>query len=95
MPFMENADDDKKWLQQLLERVDSIPGAFEKTVFELQSVDWRDSKPVDSMTLSDQMRLLQRSGAYQFGYYPDDFVLDHPDINIIRPVISLSEYPYR
>lgn len=95
MPYMENADNDKKWLQQLLQRVASIPGALDKTVFELQSVDWRDSEPVDSATLLEQMRLLQNNGAYHYGYYPDDFILDHPDINTIRPVISVSEYPYR
>lgn len=95
MPYMENAGNDKKWLQRLVDRVSSIPGALDKTVFELQSIDWRDSSPVDSATLSDQMRLFQNNGAYNFGYYPDDFILDHPDINTIRPAISLSEYPYR
>ncbi len=95
MPYMENADNDKKWLQRLVDRVSVIPGALDKTVFELQSVDWRDNRPVDSSTLFEQMRLLKNNGVHHFGYYPDDFILDHPDINIIRPAISLSEYPYR
>lgn len=95
MPYMENADNDKRWLQRLLDRVSTIPGALDKTVFELQSTDWRDSRPVDSATLFEQMRLFQDNGAYHFGYYPDDFILDHPDVDVIRPAISLSTYPYR
>jgi len=95
MPYMENAENDKKWLRHLVDRVSIIPGALDKTVFELQSIDWRDSRPVDSATLFSQMRLLQNNGAYNFGYYPDDFILGHPDINIIRPAMSLSTYPYR
>ena len=82
-------------MQNLLERVGAVPGALDKTVFELQSVDWRDSTPVDSVILFDQMRLLQNNGAYHFGYYPDDFILDHPSIDVIRPAISVSDYPYR
>ena len=95
MPYMENADNDKQWLQGLIDRVSAIPDALEKTVFELQSIDWRDKSPVESATLFNQMRLFQDNGAYNFGYYPDDFILDRPDINTIRPAISLSVYPYR
>lgn len=95
MPYMENAENDKRWLEHLVDHVSIIPGALDKTVFELQTIDWRDSRPVDSATLFSQMRLLQNNGAYNFGYYPDDFILDHPDINIIRPAMSLSTYPYR
>ncbi|MEE8379421.1 MAG: poly-beta-1,6-N-acetyl-D-glucosamine N-deacetylase PgaB, partial [Gammaproteobacteria bacterium] len=95
MPYMENASNDKHWLRRLIGRVSAIPGALDKTVFELQSVDWRNTTPVKSATLVEQMRLFQDNGAYSFGYYPDDFILDHPDINTIRPAISLSVYPYR
>jgi biofilm PGA synthesis lipoprotein PgaB len=95
MPFMENAINQKSWLEKLVERVNTIPGALEKTVFELQSIDWRDKSQVKSATLLEQMRLFQNKGAYNFGYYPDDFIKDHPVINTIRPAISLSAYPYR
>jgi biofilm PGA synthesis lipoprotein PgaB len=95
MPFLENAVDHKAWLEELVERVNSIPGALRKTVFELQSVDWRDNSQVESTTLLEQMLLLQKKGAYNFGYYPDDFIREHPVINTIRPAISLSAYPYR
>ena len=95
MPYMENAKDDMKWLQRLVDRVRTYPGALDKTIFELQTVDWRNSQNIDSARLSDQMRLLQNNRAYNFGYYPDNFISGRPIVNTIRPVISLSTYPYR
>jgi len=41
------------------------------------------------------MKLLQRVGAVNFGYYPDDFVRNHPDQAIIGPVFSLEDNPFR
>jgi biofilm PGA synthesis lipoprotein PgaB len=41
------------------------------------------------------MRAVQAQGARHIGYYPDDFLHDHPDLETIRPFISASDYPYR
>ncbi len=90
MPYMEKAKHPEAWLRKLVERIAMIPGALDKTVFELQSVDWRSGKPVDGATLARQMRLLQHNGVINFGYYPDDFILGRPAIEAIRPVISLK-----
>ncbi len=93
MPYMENAKDPEVWLKELVARVATIPGALDRTVFELQSVDWRSKKPIDGVTLSRQMRLLQRNGVINFGYYPDDFIQGRPALETIRPVISLKITP--
>ncbi len=93
MPYMENAKDPQAWLKELVSRVAEIPGALDKTVFELQSVDWRSSKPVDGATLAQQMHLLQRNGVINFGYYPDDFIQGRPELEAIRPAISLKITP--
>ncbi len=90
MPYMENASDPEAWLRELVQRVARIPGALEKTVFELQSVDWRTGKPVDGRTLARQMRLLLENGAVNFGYYPDDFIQGRPLLEAVRPAISLK-----
>ena len=69
---------------------------LERTIFELQSVDWCDhSKTVPASTLVQQMRLLQRLGAVNFGYYPDDFIGNHPQAKALHRGISLQTYPYR
>lgn len=94
MPFMENAARPQRWLHKLVSRVAEHPGGLSRTVFELQSVDWRDGTRVGSEVLRRQMHLLQRLGALNFGYYPDDFVAAYPEIDAIRPAFSLSTYPY-
>ncbi len=94
MPYMEQARHPMRWLRQLVERVAEKPGALQKTVFELQSRDWRSGKPVANEELRAQMSLLLESGALNFGYYPDDFAREHPDVRRIRPIMSLNTYPY-
>ena len=94
MPYMENADKPIPWLKNLIHEIAKQPLGLTKTVFELQSVDWKNEKPVDSSELADQMRLLQTEGASNFGYYPDDFLHNSPQLNIIRPAFSLQEFPF-
>jgi biofilm PGA synthesis lipoprotein PgaB len=93
MPFMENAENATDWLKQLEEKVAQAPNGFARTVFELQSKDWRTNKPVPGETLADQIQFLQRRGARHFGYYPDDFLRDEPPIKLLRPVMSLESNP--
>ena len=93
MPYMEDAKDPEAWLTELVMRVASIPGALDKSVFELQSVDWKKQQAIPSQTLAKHMRLLLRNGAKHYGYYPDNFIQATPDMDIIRPVFSLSKSP--
>ena len=96
MPYMENAEFPEKWLKKLIAKVAEYPEGLKKTVFELQSVDWRyDDRPISEEILLAQMRLLKLKGALNFGYYPDNFVENHPDLQKITPGISLSTYPYK
>lgn len=94
MPFMENASQPMAWLKKLVQEVAKQPRALDRTVFELQAVDWRDSEPVDSRVLANQMKLLQLQGVRNFGYYPDDFLNDNPKFKVIQPVFSLQDFPY-
>ncbi len=94
MPYMEKASDAMTWLQALRKRIDSIPNAVEKTVFELQSRDWRTAERIPSTELAAQIQMLLNSGLKHVGYYPDDFINGFPRMSIIRPVMSVSDYPY-
>jgi biofilm PGA synthesis lipoprotein PgaB len=93
MPLMEGAAKSEAWLDALVRKVSAQPGALKKTVFELQSMDWNTRERVPTRTLAGQMNRLQRLGAVNFGYYPDDFLADHPGLAGIKPAISLQSFP--
>jgi len=91
MPYMEGKEaeqDPDKWLDQLQQKIQRIPGASEKTIFELQSRDWKTGQPIPTKTLAKQLRQLHLKGIRNFGYYPDDFHTNMPDEDLIKPVIS-------
>jgi biofilm PGA synthesis lipoprotein PgaB len=102
MPRLEGVapGDAQRWLSGLVDAARRHPGALDKTVFELQAVDWTqpaDSKQrfISTPVLVDEMRLLMRLGARNFGYYPDDFVIDAPAAAALHRGLSLQSYPYR
>lgn len=100
MPLMENvpAGQDDAWLDSLVNRVAQIPGALDKTVFELQARDWRktgEHADISGEQLAHWMRQLKLSGAKNYGYYPDDFINDHPEMSAIRPTFSSYWYPQK
>ena len=94
MPYLEGARHPQRWLRRLVRRVQAVPGAADRVVFELQAYDWRKGQPVTDETLRRQMRLLQVLGVRHYGYYPEDFVAGRPDITRIRPFLSLATHPY-
>lgn len=97
MPLMEGIDENRSftWLASLVREVAKRPGALQRTVFELQAHDWRDGgeKPIDADLIARWMTELQRQGARNFGYYPDDAFTAHPAIEAIRPVMSTAWFP--
>jgi biofilm PGA synthesis lipoprotein PgaB len=95
MSYMEEAEDPDAWLKAIVQRVAEVPGGLDKTVFELQSVDWRrNNEPISGSVLARQMRLLARAGARHYGYYPDNFFHNQPRAEDLMPVMSLRTYPY-
>jgi biofilm PGA synthesis lipoprotein PgaB len=93
MPYMEDAQEPVQWLNDLLAKVKEVPGALDKTVFELQSRDWKTVKPIASSVLASQLQQLHLQGARNYGYYPDDFLNNEPDESVIKPVISIEAAP--
>ncbi|PCE33562.1 poly-beta-1,6-N-acetyl-D-glucosamine N-deacetylase PgaB [Burkholderia ubonensis] len=90
MPYMEQAPDPERWLDQLAGAVATKPHGLTKTVFELQSYDWRARKDIPSSTLLAQMGRLRSRGVLNFGYYPDNFLRDQPQLAAIRTAMSLK-----
>jgi biofilm PGA synthesis lipoprotein PgaB len=99
MPDMENvpSGDQDDWLNKLVTVAASKPDGLKHTVFELQSVDWRikdSGRAIPTEDLGSQMNLLARRGAMNFGYYPDDFIANVPDAEMLHKYFSLQTYPY-
>jgi biofilm PGA synthesis lipoprotein PgaB len=91
MPGLEAAKDERRFYGQLVAPVGNRAGGFERTIFELQTVDWRQSEPVDSERLRRTMRWLQSLGVRHLGYYPDDFIGNQPSLEDLRQGISLAD----
>lgn len=97
MPLMESvpANESDAWLTRLVNVVAARPGALDKTIFELQARDWeqKPQRAVSDKQLVQWMRVLQLNGVKNYGYYPDDFINNQPDISRIRPEFSSYWYP--
>ena len=93
MPWFENAANHEEFYTRLLTAMDAQPLGREKTVFELQTVDWRTSTNIAAEELRRTMRWLQANGVRHLAYYPDDFILGHPQLRPLRQGMSLARYP--
>ncbi|EPH2696173.1 poly-beta-1,6-N-acetyl-D-glucosamine N-deacetylase PgaB [Klebsiella aerogenes] len=97
MPLMESVPvaESNAWLARLVRAVSARPGALKKTIFELQAKDWTlpQQNAIPDQQLVDWMRTLQLNGVNNYGYYPDDFLNNQPDISKIRPLFSSYWYP--
>jgi len=61
-------------------------------------MDWKGAGlyvALPTETLVRQMLILQEAGVRHYGYYPDDFPRNHPDLATVRKGMSLRIYPYR
>ena len=95
MPYLENDDDPDRYLERLAVAVARHDGGLERTIFELQAIDWRTGTAIPATILYRQMRRLQAAGVKHLAYYPDDFVADRPALDQLRQGISLADYPFR
>jgi len=91
MPFLENAAEPMAWLEALVKKIAGYPQGLQKTVFELQAVDWRSKDKVPDATLAEHMTLLRRLDAFNYGYYPDDFHHDKPSLDMLKTQLSLPQ----
>jgi biofilm PGA synthesis lipoprotein PgaB len=89
------AADRMSWLRKLTEAVGQHPDGLRRSVFELPTLDFHNgNRPIKSQTLREQMRLLVSSGVLNFGYFPDDFINDHPKAQLVHGAISAKTYPF-
>ena len=94
MPQMENARDPERWMRRLVEAVEARPRGLERTLFELQTVDWRTRRPIPGDVLAAQARALAAAGVRHLGYYPDDYARQLPALPAARQAASARTFPY-
>lgn len=93
MPFMEKAEKPDDWLAELVKKAAAHPGGLDKTVFELQSVDWNTGQKIPSPVFIGQMELLKKLGARHIGYYPDNVFENQPPIEDLEEHFKLPGMP--
>ena len=94
MPYMENEQpisqkEAYQWFASLIENV-KAQASLDKVLFEFQAVNWRTQKPIPESELIDWMTLLQKNHIYSYGYYPDNFLTNQPDLNKMKPYFSVN-----
>ncbi len=94
MPQLDKQSPTHRWFRQLVAAVARHRGGLDRTVFELASKNWRNGRPIPAKEIGRRMHWLQEQGARHIGYYPDDFVREQPKLELIRPFISASDFPY-
>ena len=93
MPGLEGRDDATTFYRRLVDRVAAVPNGLARTIFELQTIDWRTEAPIDGQELTRTMRWLQSQGVKHLAYYPDDFLSNAPPLDALRAGMSLAEQP--
>ena len=93
MPRFEGFEDHAGFYRRLAEVVTADEEWRQRTIFEIQTVDWPAGTPIDPIELRDTLRGLQSLGIRNLAYYPDDFVQGHPDLDALRQGMSIAVYP--
>jgi len=92
-PEMEEQPDANHWLESLVQRVRAHPGAIKKTVFKLQTFDWKQNQWIGDKTILERMRTILAAGGIHLGYYPDNVFRNRPKEQHIRLEMSQNSIP--
>jgi len=94
-PLMERVTFANRWLKELVRTAAKYPQGLSKTVFKVQAYDWKKERSVKTKNIDRWLRILVSAGAKHIGYYPDNTFEDHPQIRVIRNMISTDDTPFK
>ncbi|MGZ4980114.1 MAG: poly-beta-1,6-N-acetyl-D-glucosamine N-deacetylase PgaB [Methylobacter sp.] len=92
-PFMEEGKKPGQWLIELVTAAAHYPEGLKKSVFELQTVNWKTREKIPSPFFIEQLELLRKLGVHHIGYYPDDVYLDQPRLKDLNKYFTLPALP--
>ena len=78
MPYMEEADDHQQFYLDLIQQSKKYDPTLDRTIFELQAVNWINNQKLSTQEITETIQFLKQHGVKHIGYYPDDFVNEHP-----------------
>ncbi len=82
------------WLEELYATASGWDEKLQKTVFKLQTYDWKYGKWVSTGKLVREIRLLEALGARNIAYYPDNVFENLPRLRQIRLEMSVRDFPF-
>ncbi len=89
MPYMEQAADSKEFYDDIVNNVKEEKCGLERTVMELQTVNWRKGDtPISPFELSGTISYLYGLGVHHIAYYPDNQFKNNPDAAMMRKDFS-------
>lgn len=85
MPYMEQATNPKKFYETIVDNVKQEECGLERTVMELQTVNWRkNGEAISPQELDETIKALYSMGVHHIAYYPDSVFKNIPDADTIR-----------
>jgi len=93
MPFMEEAKKQVQWLTELVAAATHYPEGLKKSVFELQTVNWKTHEKIPMPIFIEQLELLRKLGVHHIGYYPDNVYQDQPRLMDLQQHFSVPDLP--
>ncbi len=90
----EQAKDPEKWLRSLVLAAKQVEHGLDKTMFKVQTVDWRTGRCIPTATVKHWLRVLVQAGAKHVAYYPDNLFDDCPKLTEIREAVSTEAFPF-
>ena len=93
-PEMEKVADASQWLQDLVGKAKACPQGLEKTVFKIQTYDWRKEEWINDRVVLEEMRDVLAYGGRHLAYYPDNVWEDKPALKTIKLEMSSKTYPF-
>ncbi len=93
-PQMEEARSPSKWLKNLVAKAKTVPQGQEKTIFKIQTYNWRKEAWIEDGELLKELRAILFSGGKHLAYYPDNVYEDRPAMNTIKLEMSTKTYPF-
>ena len=88
---MEESTNHHQFYLDLIIQAKKYDPNLDRTIFELQTINWKDNSKISSQEIAETMHFLEQQGVKHLGYYPDDFVEQHPHASMLKSVFS-SEY---
>ncbi|MEQ9451777.1 MAG: poly-beta-1,6-N-acetyl-D-glucosamine N-deacetylase PgaB [Pseudomonadales bacterium] len=93
MPYLEQASNPRAWLSRLRRKVSKLDPDYARTVFHLQTRDWRTQSPIPDKELAAKFAQLLGHGVRHIAYYPDDFYNNQPALRVVRKHLSVNSFP--